>query len=718
MKLEKIKVHNLFQYSDLEIDFSGNLVGIIGKNGSGKSNFLNALHFAFAGEVPGKTKEQVLKWGEESGYAVVEFDHAGKHGRLERHTPGTKASFKYGDEKAVTGIRAVNEAILNMLGMDKDVFRLVFVKQAELDSILFDQASRREVAFQRMCGLGETNRLHKSLSDLIQQVFSESAGDIDATIAALVIEKENSEKELKDVSARHAMLMDNLKTLGSLEELEQERDRWTTASRLKYALELSEKQFKEDDAKYEQLKARLAELGSSVSVDIVKRAKEALVEEEKKLSALEASEKEYQDCKRRLENNRLTLESIRSSFDEYKNLDGLESQVRAESDALAKGRTLAALYKAALDAINTQEFPVCPICGAAMQSHGLQQLFMDKLASCHVNDESFKLMLEKLEIQRRKASELSGKLATFSDMIKKDGDWLAAHPSVGEATLDGTRTMVSDMRTFVEDLSNKYTEVSQLEWQIRQLASDIGNRKAACKANAEKLDELLVLPIVTYADAEELLNEATATLGKFNALNAEAMAAAGAKISLERRIIGIKQNLEAAERKKANTSVREGAYRTLQDVANWLHYSNGPHKLASRIMDDLTNDTNQFLETLGSPFSVSVDPATLGYVFSMNDGSGPKEPQPAEALSGGQKVLLAVAFRLASYCMFAGKYGLLSLDEPTAYLDDANVANFCTLLESIKSTAVSMDLQILISTHERAVLPYMDSVLDIDKAKE
>jgi DNA repair exonuclease SbcCD ATPase subunit len=134
-------------------------------------------------------------------------------------------------------------------------------------------------------------------------------------------------------------------------------------------------------------------------------------------------------------------------------------------------------------------------------------------------------------------------------------------------------------------------------------------------------------------------------------------------------------------------------------------------------MLDLTDDTNKFLEILGSPFSVSIDKDTLGYLFSMNDGSGPETPMPAEALSGGQKVLLAVAFRLASYCMFAGKYGLLSLDEPTAYLDDANVANFCTLLESIKSTAVSMDLQILISTHERSVLPYLDSVLDIDAEK-
>ena len=64
--------------------------------------------------------------------------------------------------------------------------------------------------------------------------------------------------------------------------------------------------------------------------------------------------------------------------------------------------------------------------------------------------------------------------------------------------------------------------------------------------------------------------------------------------------------------------------------------------------------------------------------------------------------------------MFASKLGLLSLDEPTVYLDDSNVGRFCTLLEKIKEIAKKMDVQVLIATHERSVLPFCDSVVDLD----
>ena len=74
---------------------------------------------------------------------------------------------------------------------------------------------------------------------------------------------------------------------------------------------------------------------------------------------------------------------------------------------------------------------------------------------------------------------------------------------------------------------------------------------------------------------------------------------------------------------------------------------------------------------------------------------------------------LAVSFRFGSYCMFANKLGLLSLDEPTVYLDDANVGRFCNLLERVKEVAQQMNLQVIIATHERAVMPFMDTVIDL-----
>lgn len=84
-------------------------------------------------------------------------------------------------------------------------------------------------------------------------------------------------------------------------------------------------------------------------------------------------------------------------------------------------------------------------------------------------------------------------------------------------------------------------------------------------------------------------------------------------------------------------------------------------------------------------------------------------------LSGGQKIALAVAFRFAVYMMFAGKLGLLSLDEPTAYLDDETIARFADLLGKIREIAANMGVQILLATHEHGVMGSVDQTITIGK---
>ena len=717
MKLKKVELKNIFQYDELEIEFTGNLVGICGRNGTGKSNFLNALHFAFSGEVPGKTKEQVLKWGTENGYVSVEFEHQGKPGKITRYVPGVKATLTYGGE-TVSGIRKVDAAVLETLGMDKDIFRLVFVKQAELDAILFDQASRREVAFQRMCGLGEANRLHKNFKDLIAEAFKETDGDIEAELATLTRCLEEGETELKaEKEALEKVESDLGQDVDKIrQELTDRMNKYRQAGRLKYAMRSNDEAFRKLEADYIQASQQLQALGETVTRDIVGKAQAEL---EKASSALSSREFLVENCKSRqtrLENNRTTVATVEHEAKSLAGVDGLQAELEAETAKIAQGTAMSNLYKTALAALSVQSSPTCPLCGSPM-SGNLSAEFEARLTSCYTNPARRIELQKAIEAQRHKAAELSGRMTALLASISEDEAWLKANPCPDAAQLDNERTTVSQMREFVRNIADRCTQAEQLSWKINSLASEIGNRKAQREVHEQELVRLGV-PAASSCDddeneaklAETSLQEQADLLAKKN--TCEALVA-----STERRLIGIRQNIETAKRKKANVANRETAYRTLNQVADWFHYSNGPHKLAAKILEDLTADTNGYLETLDSPFSVSIDPETLGYRFSMNDGSGPAEPQPAEALSGGQKVLLAVAFRLASYCMFAGRYGLMALDEPTAYLDDSNVSNFCTLLESIKAMAVSMDLQILISTHERAVLPCMDSVLDIDAEK-
>ena len=61
MILSRLKLENFKRYSSYEIEFGEGLIGIIGKNGSGKSTIFEAIFFALYGELKGKGYKDIVK---------------------------------------------------------------------------------------------------------------------------------------------------------------------------------------------------------------------------------------------------------------------------------------------------------------------------------------------------------------------------------------------------------------------------------------------------------------------------------------------------------------------------------------------------------------------------------------------------------------------------------------------------------------------------------
>jgi exonuclease SbcC len=189
---------------------------------------------------------------------------------------------------------------------------------------------------------------------------------------------------------------------------------------------------------------------------------------------------------------------------------------------------------------------------------------------------------------------------------------------------------------------------------------------------------------------------------------------------LENGIAALDSAIVILQDRRAKQGDYLNVIKTLTSVRDWFHYSNGPHTLAQGVLEIMVHDVNMFLEYFAAPFTVTCDESTLGFQCIFHDGRAmPMVGYPdASQLSGGQKIQLAVAFRFASYCMFANKLGLLSLDEPTVYLDDHNVGRFCALLNKIREVATRMNLQIFIATHEQSVKSFMDTIIDLTSTDE
>jgi DNA repair exonuclease SbcCD ATPase subunit len=140
-----------------------------------------------------------------------------------------------------------------------------------------------------------------------------------------------------------------------------------------------------------------------------------------------------------------------------------------------------------------------------------------------------------------------------------------------------------------------------------------------------------------------------------------------------------------------------------------LHRDNLPRAVARDHLRALTADTNAVLGDFLAPFRVEAED-DLSFRADFHDGRS----QPAGRLSGGEKVVLAVGFRLSVNSVFAQDVGLLCLDEPTVGLDEHNLGCLRTALGRLRDLSRARGLQVILVTHERSLMPLFDKVIDLD----
>ena len=91
-----------------------------------------------------------------------------------------------------------------------------------------------------------------------------------------------------------------------------------------------------------------------------------------------------------------------------------------------------------------------------------------------------------------------------------------------------------------------------------------------------------------------------------------------------------------------------------------------------------------------------------------------KPPVKASQLSGGQKVVLAIAFRAALDRVFGRDVGMMFLDEPSSGLDADNVEYLHNALQQL-ATKVHGERQLVVITHVQELGGVFDQLIEINK---
>ena len=228
MILTNLKLENFKKYTSHTISFEEGLIGIIGKNGSGKSTIFEAILFALYGELKNKGDKEIVRNVNASIKDVVsvelEFEFETVAYKILREFRGktlsANAKLYKNNELLITGAKETTAYIVKQTKMNKDAFsHTLFASQKELTSLSTKKPEDRKKMIRKLLGLEKIDYIEKKLveksRDLNRDIsaYKEillSADDVKEKKEHIVKHKEQVEIYTQD-STKKAKEIDSIK---------------------------------------------------------------------------------------------------------------------------------------------------------------------------------------------------------------------------------------------------------------------------------------------------------------------------------------------------------------------------------------------------------------------------------------------------------------------------------------------------------------------------
>ncbi len=184
MILHTLKLTNFKKFQSFELNFKEGLIGIVGKNGSGKSTIFDAIFFALYGETRG-VKENIKNTKasfKDSTIVTLDFEIDAKMYKVIRKLQSraliSKATlYQNENELLSSGAKEVTKSISKLIGMSKEAFKhTVFASQKELTALSELRSEDRKKMIRKLLNLEKIDKIEDEikvkLSDLKKEIKS------------------------------------------------------------------------------------------------------------------------------------------------------------------------------------------------------------------------------------------------------------------------------------------------------------------------------------------------------------------------------------------------------------------------------------------------------------------------------------------------------------------------------------------------------------------
>lgn len=710
MKIRKVRLRNWCQYRDATFEFDDGLTAIRGPNGTGKSNLVTGVVFGLTGDFsrnPGVKNDNICQHigSKEKSFVEVEFEHAGARCSITRNLP-TGQKLVIGDATPIDRDKEVTAGMQMILGVtDKLLLDYVFVEQWKMFDFISKKPSERAMAFAQLFQTDRAEAMWKMIGEYAVPVPTMTM-DVDAVQARY----NDNCRRLSEIDGQLQSFLD-LSEIWSHQTdpnylLMQE---WTKKVNLENQVTAYGPKLLDMERKYAADSARLADAKKDADAirEVIGDAKVAA--DQARYTQNDWTKYQFATVEHaRLLDAVAKLEADRASKPEpvkpakyYPN----RSQTNFALDGL---RAEEAAFKKFITQFKGGAIPECPTCGTPVAQ------LADKIVAYEAELKKLAPQINDLVETNQISSEYDARLSTYQthiqiydrhilDTQKRLAEMVV--PAQPEQSLDEAQAAINDYELFRSGLDRAERDYNNAKIECSRLEGILQVERERMTTAQQELAKLTV----TAADAQRASDTLNLTLARVKQRD---------ELILTKKVLAkaITDDMAALERCREERNQIRRAERLrahLDEVRSVFHRDNLPRKVAQAYLETMRSEINDVLGVFSSPFRVE-SVKDLKFTIRKADGT----VQPAERLSGGEKVAFAVAFRVVVNSMFARELGLLCLDEPTSGLDEDNLSCLEAALGRLRELSKARQLQVIIITHERGMDGLFDRVIELPLPSE
>lgn len=715
MRLLRLDLENFCKFDKATFEFSPGLNCIKGANGSGKSTILQAIYSCLSGDFSpfSGPKPSNIKYNS-SGTASIQliFEHLGETVTVRRYI---KAKGGYSESYLQLGKgkffkeKEISSKLQQLLGINSKVLKeYVFVQQWKMFQFLTATESERIKVFQNIFGIDLLDEIWTKLGE-VPQPESEitDLASIKSKLKEQLAEKAAKEAELKELhfipddyspeTDPNNQIIKNYEEKLSLQE--KENLLLEDAKSLRRSIEEYDKLLGSLYQNERDIRQKLSLFDDNLIAQVnEKLAKiQDYYKQNDAFNLVSAEVTRYQN-----ELNSLIADKPENYIPDTGVVDPAKpidlTNFRDKQTYLYVCGQIRLLSKLAEIGSELNGQSQCPLCDNVLTEHNFSEekrrekmALLDKYKAIY---SEINPIWEASRAYDQKYSFLSSKLAEAQS--KLDLMPVPQKPDFSETELF---QFVNAKRQLDDDLAALQKRLQDVLIKRTQFYEKFEATSKELEKTRRQLSNITVTESDAAAARQQILS--------FIKLNSRKRDLIGEIKVIEKNIDNLKTVLAEFELKIQQQLLKNASRKHIHLIRNVFQKNNLPKLVLSHYINSITDEINLILQDFNADFSVKLLPESLSFEAIFTDGT----IQPADRLSGGQKVLLALAFRIVINSVFAGEAGLLCLDEPTVGLDVKNMRCFEVALNKLKELSHKNDLQVLLVTHEHVLDSLFDKII-------